>query len=89
MAFRKEMKQLCRTCKGTGTGKKQVVKNGRLVFADIYERGEAQRPLLEDCRECKGTGFTMQPSPADILIDGERVKLEPAELKERYNVVTN
>lgn len=86
--FKKEMKQICKKCKGSGIDKNRQLKDrqGRIMLAPTYEKGEGDRPQFENCRECQGSGWTMQPSPTEIVVDGEKQVLEGADYKARYEV---
>lgn len=89
--FRKETKQICTTCKGSGIDKKKPLtdKAGRTILAPTYEKGEGSRPQYVNCKDCQGSGFTMQPTPDTIMVDGEKVQLNPEERKQRYDVAYN
>lgn len=82
----KEIKQLCPKCKGTGTGKEvEKDQSGRVKLAPVYEKGEGNKPQMENCSLCNGEGMTLQPLPTKVLVQGEKLELTPKEAFIRVN----
>ena len=86
--FRKEMRQICATCKGTGINKTKPLstQDGKPLLAPVYEKGEGNRRQFANCGTCDGTGWSMQPSPRTIFVDGEKKALTEEETRDRYEV---
>ena len=87
--FRKQFRQVCRKCSGTGTTK-IVLKNkdGQTIFAPEYhDPHDKRRPQFEMCKECDspGSGMAMYDSPHEIQVDGAKVKLEQSDRAARFN----
>jgi DnaJ-class molecular chaperone len=84
--FKAQTMQPCRKCKGTGTGNKPAVdRDGNVMIADTYEAGEKPRLIMQNCPVCKGVGRTLQETPREVLQDGEKVKLDDAARRSRFN----
>jgi hypothetical protein len=83
----REIKQRCLKCKGTGVSDKVLTdRDGNVVLADTYTKGDGNRPQYENCSACGGEGMTLQKPPESIKVDGEVIKLTPKEAQERYAV---
>lgn len=87
--FRKTFRQLCKKCKGTGTTQKILKdKDDQVIFAPVYhDPNDKRRPQMEVCTDCDYPGSGMQSyiTPEEVVVDGERRKLEPQERMERFN----
>lgn len=82
----KEIKQLCKRCKGTGTTSDVAkTQDGRVIVRNLYTKGEGDKPLYQDCPECGGEGMTLQPLPTKIFQDGTEVKLTKDEAFQHFN----
>jgi DnaJ-class molecular chaperone len=85
MAFRSELLQPCKRCKGTGTSNKEARDNdGNIVLAPIYDKREGDKPSYQNCPDCGGLGRSLQPAPDSILVEGEKVQLDAAAKRERF-----
>jgi len=89
----KEVRMKCLKCKGTGVSDKPLMtkpKNDedepQPILAPIYEKGERPRQQFQNCKECKGSGLTMQPPPTTIFKEGEKIVITPEEARQRYEV---
>lgn len=85
-AVNKEIKQLCKRCKGTGTTNEVAkTQDGRVIVRDLYTKGEGDKPLYQDCPECLGEGMVLQPLPQKIMYEGQEVKLTQREAFQHFN----
>ena len=86
--FKREMRQQCQTCKGSGVNTKKPISlpNGQPLLAPVYEKGEGNRQQFANCGACGGTGYTMQPAPKTIFVEGEKQTLSDEEYRARYTV---
>jgi DnaJ-class molecular chaperone len=89
--IRDKMRQICLKCKGTGIDKTRQLtdKSGKAILAPVYEKGEGNRYQYVDCRDCQGTGYTMQPSPKTLMQRGKKKDLTDEEYDVRYDVAFN
>lgn len=87
--FRKQFRQTCRKCKGTGvTNKVLKNKDNQVIFAPEYhDPKDRGRPQYEPCLECDfpGSGLASYDTPTEVFVDGEKRKLEPQEREARFN----
>ena len=83
--FRSQMRQLCRKCKGTGTTDQDAVdRDGQVIVAPPYQKGEAERLVKANCKECKGSGWAMYDAPSEIMQDGQKIKLDEEARRSRF-----
>jgi DnaJ-class molecular chaperone len=86
-----QIRQQCPRCKGTGINDKKplMVKGSddQLMLAPPYhDKNDVNRPQYENCKECKGSGLTMQTPPTTIFKEGEKITITPEEARQRYEV---
>jgi DnaJ-class molecular chaperone len=84
--FKPKTMQPCRKCHGTGTANKPALdRDGNTMIADTFEKGEKPRLVMQNCRECGGIGRALYDSPKEVLQDGEKVHLDDAARRSRFN----
>jgi DnaJ-class molecular chaperone len=84
--FKTKTMQPCRKCKGAGTSNKPATdRDGNTMIADTFEKGEKPRLVMQNCTECKGIGRMLYDSPKEVLQDGEKVTLDDAARRSRFN----
>ena len=84
--FKAKTMQPCRKCKGTGTTNKPAEdRDGNIMIADTFEKGEKPRLVMQNCKECGGAGRALYDSPREVLQDGEKVTLDDAARRGRFN----
>lgn len=89
MGFKRQFRQQCKTCKGTGVSKK-ILKNkdGQVILAEpYYSPDDKGRPQYEPCQDCDapGSGMALYDTPHEVLVDGAKIKLEDADRRARFN----
>lgn len=68
----REIRQSCPKCNGTGIDpKKPKLIDGKQATVQFDKKTDV--PVYEDCKECRGQGMTLQPVPAERLVEGEKV----------------
>ncbi len=86
MAFRSEILQTCKRCKGTGTSNKEARDNdGNIVLAPIYDKREGDKPSYQNCPDCGGLGRALAPAPSEVFVEGEKIKLDEGDRRARFN----
>lgn len=89
MPFRKQFRQTCLKCNGTGTSKK-ILKNkdDQVILAPAYhDPKDNGRPQYEPCTECdfKGSGMALYDSPKEVLVDGAKIVLDDVAQRARFS----
>ena len=84
--FRSQMKQICRKCKGRGTnGQPELTAEGKVKIAPPFQKGEGDRPQLQNCSECDGEGWAMYDAPSEVMHEGQKIPLGEEERRVRFN----
>lgn len=87
--FRRQFRSQCKKCKGTGVSNK-VLKNrdDQVMLAPAYHNlNDNGRPQYEVCTECDypGSGQALYDTPNEVLVEGEKIKLDPQQREHRFN----
>lgn len=84
--FRPQFDQVCKKCKGTGTSAKEARdSDGNIMLAPVYDKKDPERPQYENCKECGGRGRNLYETPSEVLLDGEKVKLDEQDRRARFS----
>jgi len=79
------MNQVCKTCKGTGASSQMVTtKEGKVVLAPPYQKGEGDKPQFQNCDNCEGSGWALYDAPNAIVFEGQKVQLTEEEKRARF-----